>query len=118
VLADAKDYFKNVQTKDTHYIPFITDKDPAPIYLNKEIMERYRPEMKKYYYDPVKYKTYLDQLGITYPTWKRNKKYSYSFFKQCNPPDERPGSRTILERGMQQPGQPWQGQALIFTETT
>ena len=71
VLADAKDYFKNVQTKDTHYIPFITDKDPAAIYLNKEIMKRYRPEMKKYYYDPVKYKTYLDQLGITYPTLEK-----------------------------------------------
>jgi aminobenzoyl-glutamate utilization protein B len=23
--------------------------------------------MRKYYYDPVKYKTYLEQLGITYP---------------------------------------------------
>jgi aminobenzoyl-glutamate utilization protein B len=24
--------------------------------------------MKKFYYDPSKYKTYLEQLGITYPT--------------------------------------------------
>jgi aminobenzoyl-glutamate utilization protein B len=24
--------------------------------------------MKKYYYDPSKYPTYLDQLGIKYPT--------------------------------------------------
>jgi aminobenzoyl-glutamate utilization protein B len=24
--------------------------------------------MRKYYYDPTKYKTYLDQLGISYPT--------------------------------------------------
>ena len=24
--------------------------------------------MKKFYYDPTKYKTYLEQLGITYPT--------------------------------------------------
>jgi aminobenzoyl-glutamate utilization protein B len=24
--------------------------------------------MKKYYYDPTKYPTYLDQLGIKYPT--------------------------------------------------
>ncbi len=31
-------------------------------------MARYRPEMKKYYYDPSKSKTYLDQLGIKYPT--------------------------------------------------
>jgi len=27
--------------------------------------------MKKYYYDPTKYKTYLEQLGITYPTIKK-----------------------------------------------
>jgi aminobenzoyl-glutamate utilization protein B len=71
VLADAKDYFKNVQTKDTHYIPFITEKDPPATFLNKEIMERYRPEMKKYYYDPTKYKSYLEQLGITYPTLEK-----------------------------------------------
>ncbi len=71
IIADAKDYFKNVQTKDTHYIPFITDKDPAPIYLNKEKMEPYRAEMKKFYYDPSKYKTYLEQLGITYPTLEK-----------------------------------------------
>ncbi len=31
-------------------------------------MEKYRPEMKKYYFDPSRYKTYLDQLGIKYPT--------------------------------------------------
>jgi aminobenzoyl-glutamate utilization protein B len=31
-------------------------------------MEKYRPEMKKYYYDPSRYPTYLDQLGIKYPT--------------------------------------------------
>jgi aminobenzoyl-glutamate utilization protein B len=24
--------------------------------------------MKKFYYDPTKYKSYLDQLGIKYPT--------------------------------------------------
>jgi aminobenzoyl-glutamate utilization protein B len=33
-------------------------------------MEKYRPEMRKYYYDPSKYKTYLDQLGVKYPTVK------------------------------------------------
>ena len=26
------------------------------------------PEMRKYYYDPTRYKTYLEQLGIQYPT--------------------------------------------------
>jgi aminobenzoyl-glutamate utilization protein B len=34
-------------------------------------MERYRPEMRKYYYDPTKYRTYLEQLGIEYPTVKK-----------------------------------------------
>jgi aminobenzoyl-glutamate utilization protein B len=68
VLADAKDYFVNVQTKDVKYKPFITKDDPPSIFLNKEIMDKYRDQMRKYYYDPSKYKTYLDQLGITYPT--------------------------------------------------
>jgi aminobenzoyl-glutamate utilization protein B len=31
-------------------------------------MRQYRQEMKKYYYDPGRYKTYLEQLGIKYPT--------------------------------------------------
>jgi aminobenzoyl-glutamate utilization protein B len=31
-------------------------------------MERFRPELCKLRYDPMKYKTYLDQLGIHYPT--------------------------------------------------
>ena len=36
--------------------------------MNKETMERYRPAMQKFYYDPSKYDTYLEQLGIKYPT--------------------------------------------------
>ena len=71
IVANAKDYFKNVQTKDIHYTPLITEKDPVPTYLNKETMEKYRSEMKKYYYNPAKYKTYMEQLGITYPTLEK-----------------------------------------------
>jgi aminobenzoyl-glutamate utilization protein B len=36
--------------------------------LNKATMDKYRPEMRKYYYDPSRYKTYLEQLNIAYPT--------------------------------------------------
>jgi aminobenzoyl-glutamate utilization protein B len=68
ILADAKDYFINVQTKDIKYKPFLKATDPPPVYLNKETMDRYREQMKKFYYDPTKYKTYLEQLGISYPT--------------------------------------------------
>jgi aminobenzoyl-glutamate utilization protein B len=31
-------------------------------------MTEYREQMRKYYYNPAKYKTYLEQLGIKYPT--------------------------------------------------
>jgi aminobenzoyl-glutamate utilization protein B len=68
IVADAKDYFTNVQTKNTKYKPFLSAKDPAPVYLNKEIMDKYREKMKPFYYQPDKYSTYLEQLGIKYPT--------------------------------------------------
>ena len=33
----------------------------------QDTMAKYREQMKKFYYDPTKYPTYLDQLGIKYP---------------------------------------------------
>ena len=36
--------------------------------MNKEKMARFLPELRKLYYDPARYRTYLEQLGITYPT--------------------------------------------------
>jgi aminobenzoyl-glutamate utilization protein B len=68
VVADAWDYFNNVQTKTTKYRSFFAPSDRPPIWMNASIMEKYRPEMRKFYYDPTKYGTYLEQLGITYPT--------------------------------------------------
>jgi aminobenzoyl-glutamate utilization protein B len=67
----AWDYFKNVQTKDIKYEPLLRADDKPAIELNKGVMDRYRPEMRKYYYDPAKYTTYLEQLGIQYPTVKK-----------------------------------------------
>jgi aminobenzoyl-glutamate utilization protein B len=68
---DAWDYFNNVQTKDEKYKPFFAPTDKPPTWLNADIMAQYRPEMRKYYYDPKKYKTYLEQLGIEYPTVRK-----------------------------------------------
>ncbi len=68
LVKQAWDYFNNVQTKDMKYTPFIARDTPPPTWLNKGILEKYRPEMKKYYYDPGKYNSYLEQLGIKYPT--------------------------------------------------
>jgi len=62
------DYFRNVQTKDQKYVPFISDTDQPATWLNAAILDKYRDQMKKQYYDPTKYKTYLEQLGIKYPT--------------------------------------------------
>jgi len=68
LVAAAWAYFKNVQTKDRQYTPLIRPTDAPPTWLNAETMAKYRPEMRKYYYDPAKYKSYLEQLGIKYPT--------------------------------------------------
>ena len=68
LVSDAKEYFTNVQTKDTKYVPLIRPEDRPAIDLNKGILERYREQMRPFYYDPKKYKTYLEQLGISYPT--------------------------------------------------
>ena len=70
IISDAWDYFKNVQTKDVKYIPFVTDSTPPAIHLNTNTMAKYREQLKKYYYDPTKYDTYLEQLGIKYPQLK------------------------------------------------
>lgn len=64
-------YFRDVQTKDTQYSPLIGPNDQPAIDLNKEKMEKFSLELKKYYYDPGKYKTYLGQLGIQYPTVRK-----------------------------------------------
>ncbi|EAZ80699.2 amidohydrolase [Algoriphagus machipongonensis] len=72
LVDEAWDYFKNVQTKEEEYKPMISADDEAPIYLNKQIMDLYRPMMEKYYYDETKYDSYLEQLGVTYPTLKKD----------------------------------------------
>jgi aminobenzoyl-glutamate utilization protein B len=68
LVKNAWDYFNNVQTKDVKYKSFIRDGDQPAIWLNQKTMETYRERMKPYYYDPARYNTYLEQLGIKYPT--------------------------------------------------
>ncbi len=68
IIQQAWDYYRTVQTKDVKYTPLMRPEDQPALWLNQKTMEIYRPEMRKYYYDPSKYPTYLDQLGIKYPT--------------------------------------------------
>ena len=67
----AWDYFNTVQTRTQKYEPLIRPGDQPAIDLNRDIMAKYRDQMRKYYYDPTRYKTYLEQLGITYPTIRK-----------------------------------------------
>jgi aminobenzoyl-glutamate utilization protein B len=71
LVKQAWDYFNNVQTKDQKYTPLIAPEDQPAIELNKEKMEKFLPELRKYYYDSTKYKTYMEQLGIEYPTVRK-----------------------------------------------
>ncbi len=72
IIKNAWEYYNKDQTKDTKYTPLISPNDKPAIHLNKEIMEKFRPEMSKFYYDPIKYKSYLEQLGIKYPTLRED----------------------------------------------
>ncbi len=70
LLAETRKYFEE-QTKDQKYVPLIDESDKPAIELNKDKMDRFRDKMKPLYYDSSKYATYLEQLGIQYPTTKQ-----------------------------------------------
>jgi len=65
LLEAARQYFKD-QTKDTHWQSLIPEGTKPPIDLNREKMEAFRPQLRKLRYDPGKYLTYLEQLGVEY----------------------------------------------------
>lgn len=68
LMTAAKDYFTNVQTKDTKYQPFIAADDKPQTYFNTDILAEFRPRMREFYYDPGKHESYLAQLKVEYPT--------------------------------------------------
>jgi len=71
LVKQAWEYFRTVQTKDMKYTPLIAAEDKPAIEFNKERMEKFLPELRKYYYDSGKYKSYLEQLGVHYPTVRK-----------------------------------------------
>ena len=68
LIQGAKIYFTDVQLRNNKIVPLLSETDQPQIHLNRETMERFRPQMRKFYYDATKYDTYLDQLGIKFPT--------------------------------------------------
>ena len=65
LVDSARAYFRDVQTRDIKYQPLIRPEDRPPVELNREILEKYRPAMRPFYFDPRRNRTYLEQLGIT-----------------------------------------------------
>jgi aminobenzoyl-glutamate utilization protein B len=67
LIKAAKTYFTDVQLKQQKPESFLADTDEPQIQINRETMARFRPEMRKFYYDAARYDTYLDQLGVKFP---------------------------------------------------
>lgn len=67
LVQKAWEYFRNEQSKEATYTPLIGEADKPAIWLNDKLFQQLRPELKKYYYDPARHKTYLEQLGIAWP---------------------------------------------------
>ena len=68
LVENANDYFENVQKKDAEYTSFLRPQDKPAIWLNEGIMAEFKSELEQYYFDPSRFDTYLEQLGIEYPT--------------------------------------------------
>jgi aminobenzoyl-glutamate utilization protein B len=64
-------YFREEQLKGIEYEPFIGKDDAPPVEKNADVMEAFRERQRPFYYDPSKYSTYLEQLGIDYPQLER-----------------------------------------------
>ena len=69
LVQQAQDYFAN-QTQDRQYTTFLRPEDEPPIWLNRDIMERFKPQLEELYYDETRYDTYLEQLGVEYPQFE------------------------------------------------
>jgi aminobenzoyl-glutamate utilization protein B len=71
LLEEARRHFREVQTKEYQWVSLIPRGTPPPIHLNREKMEAYRPLLEPLRYDPTRFATYLEQLGIEYPTVRK-----------------------------------------------
>lgn len=71
LVAEAWRYFREEQSMEFQYESFIGPDDPPAIDKNEAIMAEYRSRLEELYYDPSRYDTYLEQLGIDYPQLER-----------------------------------------------
>ena len=69
--AETRRYFDEVQTRDIKWESLIPEGTPPPVHLNRERMAGFRDALDALRYDPTRYDTYLEQLGVAYPTTRR-----------------------------------------------
>lgn len=62
----AQAYFAE-QTEEVQYEAFISADDQPAIEKNRQIMAQFREEIAAIRYDPERYDTYLEQIGVDYP---------------------------------------------------
>jgi aminobenzoyl-glutamate utilization protein B len=68
LVQEAWKYFREEQTAAHQYTPFIGPDDAPAVDKNRETMAQFRPLLEPLYFDETRFGTYLEQLGITYPT--------------------------------------------------
>ncbi len=66
LVSNAWDYFEKEQ--GSAYTPLIGPDDEPAIHLNRERQAMWRSRLEEFYYDPDQYDTYLEQLGVDYPS--------------------------------------------------
>jgi len=71
LVEEAWTYHREVTTKDYTWESLIPEGTEPPIFLNAEKMERYRPLLEPLKYDPTRFETYLEQLGVVYPVLEK-----------------------------------------------
>ncbi|MCB9080138.1 MAG: amidohydrolase [Lewinellaceae bacterium] len=71
LVDQAWEYFRTEQGMKQQYIPMVSETDKPATYLNQEIQGEFRQQLSKFYYDETKYNSYLEQLGIQYPTVRK-----------------------------------------------
>lgn len=67
LLQSAWDYFREEQTATESYQPFIGENDAPAIEKNTGVMAQFKDRLEDHYYDPARFDTYLEQLGVDYP---------------------------------------------------
>ncbi len=71
LVEEAWRFHREVVTKDYTWQSLIPEGTEPPIFLNADKMERFRPLLEKLVFDPTRFGTYLEQLGVRYPTLER-----------------------------------------------